>query len=170
MGNMPDADLKLVVAEIRKIDPNGLCAVDLLRDTFDQLYDWPSTGRFRWEQLARIEKRGFGPIFEMNLQREFKFKDGVDVNIQISGIDVACVCSRTMGQWMIPPEAIMHICMLVWARDDVTPNWSMGFLRVFDNYLTSGEDGEGGTFLNKTGCDNIVWIFKDSNFPSNVVF
>lgn len=69
------------------------------------LLDGQHTGRFRWDQLYKTEKAHAGTLIEINLQREFGFGDGLEMDYRIAGIDVDCKFSQTRGAWMIPPEA-----------------------------------------------------------------
>lgn len=88
------------------------------------LLDGQHTGRFRWEQLYKTEKAHMGTLVEINLQREFGFGDGVDMDYRIVGVDVDCKFSQTPGGWMIPPEAVGHLLLVVWASD-IKAQWSM---------------------------------------------
>src|ERR1019366_3322194 len=122
-----DAELDTVAAEIRKLDPQGTRTAQVLRDTLDQLYDGQRTGRYRWDQLHNTEKAQGGNLVEINIHREFKFQDGDDLNYRIAGIDVDCKYSQTHCNWMIPPEAHGHLCLVLWA-DDARSQWSMGIV------------------------------------------
>ena len=62
-----DAELEAVKAEILKLDPNGIRTAQVLRDTFDQLYDGQRTGRYRVDQLHKTEKTHCGTLVEINL-------------------------------------------------------------------------------------------------------
>jgi hypothetical protein len=106
-----------VAAELRALDPNGSRTAQVLRNTFDQLYDGQRTGRYRWDQLYKTEKTHCGTLVEINLQREFKFLDGDVLDYTIANVDVDCKYSQTVGGWMIPPEARDHVCLVVSASD-----------------------------------------------------
>jgi hypothetical protein len=51
-----DTELESVKAAILKLDPHGSRTAQVLRDTFDQLYDGQRTGRYRLDQLYKTEK------------------------------------------------------------------------------------------------------------------
>ena len=99
MGS-PDAndhEVNAVGAGIRALDPDGKRTAQVLRDTFDQLYDGQRTGRYRWDRLYKTEKTHCGTLVEINLQREFDFKDGPKLDYEIAGVDVDCKYSQNLG-------------------------------------------------------------------------
>src|SRR5271165_4061714 len=83
----PDSDpaLNIVARNIIDLDHNGTRTARVLRETLDQLYDGQRTGRYRWDELMKTEKTHCGTLVEMNLQREFRFPDGVRLDFQIAG-------------------------------------------------------------------------------------
>lgn len=134
-----------------------------MRNTFDQLYDGQRTGRYRKDQLFKTEKTHCGTLVEINLQREFKFHDGTALDYQTGGIEVDCKFSWT-GGWMIPPEALDQICLVISADDTATPKWSMGLVRVTEDRLNTGNN-----MLNERGRNAIAWLFQDAALPPNVL-
>src|SRR5580700_7209522 len=118
-----DSELGAVAATIRGLDPDGIKTAQVLRDTFDQLYDGQRTGRYRWDQLGKTEKTHFGTQVEINLARDLKFEGGSHLDYEIAGFDVDCKYSQTLGGWMVPPEARGHLCLLLWADDSRNPTW-----------------------------------------------
>jgi len=165
-----DAELEAVKAAILAMDPEGKRTAQVLRDTFDQLYDGQRTGRYRLDQLYKTEKTHCGTLVEINLQREFVFEDGTDMDYRIAGFDVDCKYSQKMNGWMIPPEAQGHLCLLVNAEDSARPKWWMGLVRADEKNLAEGKGNrDGKKSLSKEGRDAIVWLFKDSDLPPNVL-
>jgi hypothetical protein len=165
----PDAELTAVAAELRKLDPQGSRTAQVLRDTFDQLYDGQRTGRYRWDQLYSTERTLGGHLVEINLHREFKFEDGNDLNCRIADVDVDSKYSRTFWAWMIPPEAQGHLCLLLWAEDTQNPRWSMGIVRVIPDRLHTGGNRYAKTALNEAGRNAITWLFQNARLPPNVL-
>lgn len=164
-----DADVSAVVAELQKADPDGSRTARVLRETFDQLYDGQRTGRYRWDQLYKTEKTHCGTLVEINLQREFKFNDGITLDYTIAGIEVDCKYSQKIGGWMIPPEAQGHICLLLWAVDSSTPKWSMGVVRVTAERLNVGANRDAKATLNEAGRKAIIWLFQNADLHPNVL-
>lgn len=86
-----------VVLEMETLDPGGLTTGQVLRDTYDQLYDGVRTRRYRWDQLFKTEKTHFGTLVEINLQRAFEYADGAKLDYCISGHEVDAKYSQTSG-------------------------------------------------------------------------
>jgi len=165
----PDAELPEVFADIQRIDPQGARIAQVLRDTFDQLYDGQRTGRYRLDQLFKTEKTHCGTLVEINLRREFRdeFQDGQVLDYRIAGVEVDCKYSQEANGWMIPPEAHGHLCLVVWA-DDQTSLWSMGLVRITPQRL-GAVNRDGKAKLNDAGRRAVVWIFQRAPLPPNVL-
>lgn len=172
-----DSDVKKVADHILSLDPDGKRFAAVLRDTIDQLLNGETTGRYSWEQLFKTEKTHAGTLVEINLQREFKFEDGADVgshgehpmDYKILGVDVDCKFSQNFGGWMIPPEAMGHLCLLVWA-DDLESNWSAGIFRVREEWLNTGSNRDKKLTLKaKHRMDKVHWLWHEEELPENVL-
>jgi len=163
-----DTELATVVETIRELDPGGDRIAQVLRDTFDQLYDGLHTGRYRWDQLHKTEKTHCGTLVEINLHREFGFEDGMAMDYRISGIDVDCKYSQSVGGWMIPPESMGHLCMLISANDQDS-KWNLGFVRIADEILSGGGNRDGKRSITADGRNHIEWVFKDATLPPNIL-
>lgn len=129
-----DPELDAVQAEFYRIDPTGEDFAQVLRDTFDQLYDGQHTGRWSYDQLHKTEKTHMGTLVEINLQRAFGFADGDVTDYRIAGTEVDCKYSMSYGGWELPPEAVNHICLVATAVDAAN-SWQAGLLRVREEYL-----------------------------------
>jgi len=164
-----DAELNAVASAVRKLDPDGSRTAQVLRDTLDQLYDGQRTGRYRWDQLYKTEKTHCGTLVEINLHREFKFEDGVDLDYKITGIEVDCKYSQRLYGWMIPPEAHGRLCLCVWAEDNANPKWCMGIVRATAENLTEGGNRDRKVMLNEVGRAAITWIFENKSLPPNIL-
>ncbi|MGN5378861.1 NaeI family type II restriction endonuclease [Streptomyces lasalocidi] len=172
-----DPDLKKVAEHIRSLDPTGQRFASVLRDTIDQLLNGESTGRYAWKQLFKTEKTHAGTLVEINLQREFRFADGGDVgddgqhpmDYRILGVDVDCKFSQDFGGWMIPPEAMGYLCLLVWA-DDYKSQWSAGLFRVREELLNTGSNRDKKLTLKaEHRKDKVFWLWRDAQLPENVL-
>ncbi|MDQ2947626.1 MAG: NaeI family type II restriction endonuclease [Acidobacteriota bacterium] len=165
---MIDKDVATVASEIRRIDPDGVRTAQVLRKTFDELYDGQRTGRYRWDQLFRTESKGVGALVEINLQREFKFADGAELDIAIADVDVDCKYSQDLFGWMIPPEALSHLCLGLSAVDNANPTFSVGLIRVTADRL-GARNCDAKAKLNRTGRESITWLFRDLPMPASVL-
>lgn len=163
-----DPALTAVAAALRGVDPNGDRTARVLRATLDQLYDGVRTGRYRWDDLHKTEKTHCGTLVEINMQREFGFADGEELDFRIAGVDVDCKYSQTDGRWMIPPEAQGEICMVLWANDDES-RWKMGVVRAERRLLSDSTNRDAKTTLNRNGRDAIGWIFARGRLAENTL-
>lgn len=154
-GVYDDPELMLVRQHLLSRDPGGERFARVLRDTIDQLLDGEHTGRFDWDDLHKTEKTHAGTLVEINLLREFEFDSGLDLDYLIEGIEVDCKFSQKLYGWMIPPEALDEICLVVWA-DDHRGLWSAGLLRANRAKLTTS-----GTVTKKGNRDGKFRLTKD---------
>lgn len=157
-----------VMAEMRRLDPDGLTTGQVLRDTFDQLYDGVRTGRYRWDQLFKTEKTHFGTLVEINLQRTFRYADGVKLDFCIAGHEVDAKYSQTMGGWMLPPEAVGELCMVITASDQRS-RFSVGLVRASEELLNSGQNRDAKRTLSLAGRAAIAWLHHDATLPPNTL-
>jgi hypothetical protein len=165
----PDAELQAVAEYLLSNDPAGVRTATVLRRTFDMLLDGQHTGRYRWDQLYKTEKTHFGTLVEINLQREFGFADGQSMDFAIEGVDVDCKYAQSIGEWMIPPEAMRHIILGLWASDELG-RWSLGLIRVTEQVLTSSRGNRDlKRRLTAAGKKEVVWIFRDQQLPENAL-
>ncbi|MFI5940104.1 NaeI family type II restriction endonuclease [Streptomyces uncialis] len=155
----PDLEISAVREDILQLDPTGDRFSAVLRETIDQLLDGETTGRYDWKTLLKTEKTHAGTLVEINLQRRFRFGDGVSMDYRIAGVDVDCKFSQQFGGWMIPPEALGHICLLVWA-DDSRSLWSAGLLRVRREWLNRGNNRDLKLTLSAKHRDKIHWLWQ----------
>ena len=163
-----DAELLAVAAELRSRDPNGSLVGRVVRETFDQLYDGQRTRRYRWDQLFKTEKTHCGTLLEINLQREFKFQDGTALDYEIAGVDVDCKYSQELWGWMIPPETVGRICIVLSAVDNENPTFSVGLVRIKQDEL-GARNRDAKAKLNATGRASVFWLFRDAPMSANVL-
>ncbi|MGW2333444.1 NaeI family type II restriction endonuclease [Streptomyces sp. NPDC001685] len=163
-----DFELQAVHAELKSRDPSGGRFAAVLRNTIDQLLNGEVTGRYAWESLYKTERTHAGTLVEINLQREFNFADGNVMDYLIADIEVDCKYSQTFGGWMIPPEAVGHLCLLVWA-DDSASRWSAGLFRVRGEWLNRGSNRDAKLTVKAAHRDKIYWLWRDAQLPQNVL-
>ncbi len=142
LATADDLEMQSVADRLYTLDPTGDRVATVLRDTLDQLYDGQRTGRWSFDQLHKTEKTHMGTLVEINLHREFGFDDGDATDYRIAGIEVDCKFSMTRGAWMMPPESVGYICLVLWASDEESA-WSAGLLRVDPDKLgPANRDGK----------------------------
>jgi len=163
-----DNELERVVAELLQRDPTGERFASVFRETFDQLYDGQRTGRYKWDQLFKTEKTHYGTLVEINLQREFVFGDGDDLDYKIAGVDVDCKYSFKDGGWMLPPESWGRLILVATANDELS-TWSVGVIRVTEANRRISVNRDGKSSLSPAGRLAITWLFRHAEFAPNVL-
>lgn len=174
-----DSALEEVYEVLISEDPDGSRTARVLRETLDQLYDGQHTGRYRWDQLMKTERTHCGTLVEINLQREFRFKDGKGdgeegeegkgLDFSIAGHQVDCKYSQKFGGWMIPMEAHEQLCVVVTA-DDAKSTWSMGLIRAKKEWLNLGSNRDAKATIKAAHRDaHTRWLQKDAELPPNVL-
>ncbi|AKS35861.1 NaeI family type II restriction endonuclease [Mycolicibacterium goodii] len=166
--SQPDNARDEVAATVLQLDPDGQRTGAALRRTFDQLYDGGRTGRYKWSQLYKTEKTHFGTLIEINLQREFEFADGVKLDYRIAGHEVDAKYSQTIWAWMLPPEAVGELCLVLSASDEDS-QFSMGVVRAAADLLNLGNNRDSKKTLSAAGRESVVWLYRDHPMPPNVL-
>jgi Restriction endonuclease NaeI len=163
-----DPALDQVLDALGDLDPVGTRMGEVIRETYDQLYDGGRTGRYRWSQLFKTEKTHFGTLVEINLQREFAFRDGLKLDYRIAGHEIDAKFSQDLWKWMLPPEAVGELCLVVTANDE-TSRFSAGVVRATVDRLGAGTNRDAKKTLSLSGRQAVVWLFRDEPFPPNVL-
>jgi hypothetical protein len=154
----PDPDMEAVEAELHRLDPTGDRVASVLRDTFDQLYDGQHTGRWNFDDLHKTEKTHMGTLIEINLHREFDFDDGKETDYRIAGVQVDCKYSMKLFGWMLPPEVIDEIALLVTANDEAS-TWQAGIVRITPEATRGTQNRDAKTSLSLLGRQQIRWLW-----------
>ncbi|MEV6065561.1 NaeI family type II restriction endonuclease [Nocardia sp. NPDC052001] len=163
-----DVALDQVVDEIKSLDPDGKRWAEVLRHTYDMIYNGSETGRFRWADLMKTEKTHFGTLFEINAQREFEFDGGDTTDFRIAGHQVDAKWSQRDGGWMLPPEVLNELA-LVATGSDVAATFSIGVVRVTPAHRREGENRDKKSSLNQAGREAVRWIWRDAPMPANIL-
>lgn len=165
-----DPELEAVEAELCRLDPTGDQVATVLRDTLDQLYDGQHTGRWNFSQLHKTEKTHMGTLVEINLHREFKFADGKDMDYLIAGVDVDCKYSMGLYGWMLPPEVVGHIALVVTADEEMAV-WRAGLVRITDECVAQGRNRDKKGWLSPIGRERIRWLWDGHRrLPPNLFY
>ena len=167
-NSQPDQARDEVAAALLQLDPQGERIAAALRRTFDQLYDGGRTGRYKWSQLYKTEKTHFGTLIEINLQREFDFEDGNKLDYRIAGHEVDAKYSQKMWAWMLPPEAVGELCLVLSASDEQS-RFSMGVFRAAPDLLNLGNNRDAKKTLSIAGRESVIWLHRDHPMQPNVL-
>lgn len=168
-----DVDLEVVADFFLAADPFGERMAAAVRESLDQVYDGPRTGRFRYSELRKTEKTHVGTIVEINIAREFDLDayptDPTDYRIEDVLVD--CKYSMKWGGWQIPTEAWGHVVLLVWAADDEgeTGVWSAGLWRVDPRLLGGGKNRDQKRTITKAAMPGITMLWDHAPLPENTL-
>ena len=167
-GHGTDTELGRVAAELLATDPDGSRIGAAVRTALDMLLDGQHTGRYRWEQLCKTEKTHAGTLVEIGIQRRLALADGDALDYSIAGTDVDCKFSHRMGRWMIPPEAVGKLVLLVQASD-ADGTWSAGLLRADAGALRDASNRDLKRSLSERGRAAVTWLFSRSPLQENAL-
>lgn len=136
-----------------------------LRQSFDEVIDGARTGRYSIAQLEKTEKTYIGTKVEIVLRDKLSLERGYTLDNLICEHEVDTKFSLT-GNWMIPREAIGHLCILVSGSDD-SEKFSVGLLRMTPENLTNGSNQDGKKSVSAAGKSKIFWLIYNSPMIPN---
>lgn len=157
----PDQKLDAVAYELRAIDPAGDRMRSALRRTVDELYGRPRSARGWQRQPLSTEKKYFGAIVQINLQRELLFEDGTKLMFRIARQEVSCAYSPSLSNWSPLSAEVGCVCLLVLGQT-YSVTWSAGLLRP---KLSFFKRTSGRLTLNEYGRNAVVWLFQEATLP-----
>jgi hypothetical protein len=135
-----------------------------IRKAFDEVIDGPRTGRYRIEQLEKTEKTYIGTKIEIILRTELGLERGNTLDNLIAGYEVDTKFT-VRHTWMIPPEAVNQLCLLVTGSDN-TGHCSMGILRMTEAVLSNGKNQDSKHSVSAIGKQQITWLAQGA-MPRN---
>ncbi len=146
---------------------------EVIRDTFDQIYDGQYTGRWDYRQLNKTEKTHVGTLIQINVHKALDLFDGDHLDYKIAGIDVDCKWSMTLGGWEIPLEMYRNwgpqIALIIWAND-YTSRWAAGLVRTEERCLRPmSKQRDSKRRLNEDGMDRVVWLETEGRLLQNTL-
>lgn len=139
----------------------------VFRQSLDEVMDGQRTGRFDVNTLEKTEKTYLGTKVEIVCRAEFGFPRGVNMDYSVDGTDVDAKFSLDR-KWMIPREAMGHICLLMAANDGAS-TFGIGLVKIRDDILTKGGNQDGKRSISRSGRRAIKWIFEQGNLRKNLL-
>ncbi|MGB3166121.1 MAG: NaeI family type II restriction endonuclease [Alteraurantiacibacter sp.] len=138
------------------------------RSAIDEVIDTARTGRFFFSELEKTEKTYLGTKFEIVLRDWLGVPKGMKLDLLIGGeeVDVKSSSSSARGGWMIPPEAVSELCILIKVRE-VAALCDFGIVRARSDYLRGSQNRDAKTSFSSAGMANIWWMAKDFNYTPN---
>lgn len=110
-------------------------------------------------EIEPCAKAIIGIVVEKRFLKAYKFPKTENLDTEISGTQLDV--KTTIGSnWMIPPEATNHWCLL-FQIDCPRKRFSYGLLKMSEDNLTKGGNRDKKKSVNKIGKSRIRWIAKD---------
>lgn len=137
-----------------------------IRLAFDWVIDGPRTGRYSVDQLQTSEKIYIGNRVEHETLHLLGLRKQEPLDALIEDVPVDVKFSLT-NSWMIPPEAIGHLCLVITASDG-TSTYRAGLVRITEDRLnpsSGNRDKKRG--LSKAGRKTIDWFSAIQPLPKN---
>lgn len=139
-----------------------------IRRSLDEVFDGQRTGRYRIDQLSKVEKSYIGTKLEIIVQDEFSLTRGTRMDYNIAGEEVDAKWSMRFGGWMIPTEAIGELCVCITA-DDEASSFSVGLIRVGMDNLRASTNKDSKRQLSPTGRESMTWLARGARLLENLL-
>ena len=160
-GDEPFAAVRAWIDVPEKLERIGTA----IRLAFDWVIDGPRTGRYSIDQLETTEKIYIGNRVEHEILHELGLPKVPPLDTVICGAEVDIKFSLAQN-WMIPPEAVGKLCLIVTAND-VSSLFSVGLLRALPKWLGTGSNRDGKRSISAAGKLAISWMSNTPPLPSN---
>ncbi len=141
---------------------------DVIRQSFDEVFDGQRTGRYRLNQLSPVEKTHIGTRVEIRIQDEFSLQRGRRMDYLVDGQEVDAKWSIRSRGWMIPREAVGELCLCMTADDDHSA-FSVGIVRADDANLRTSANQDKKRQFNDEGMAAMAWLANPGVLPENLL-
>ncbi|WP_433699177.1 NaeI family type II restriction endonuclease [Nocardiopsis sp. CA-288880] len=145
----------------------------VFRKSIDEVLDGQRTGRYdlyikKGEgRVEKTEKTYLGTKVEIVARVEFDLGYGHTMDYSINDHQVDA--KFTMGStWTIPKEAMGHICLLMRANDQ-NGTFQVGLIRISEENLNSGRNGDKKRTVSAAARREIKWIIENGDLPENLL-
>lgn len=164
-----DKEVQRVVGWLRHHDPDGSRLAASLRSAIDAILDGPGTGRYSVRQLDKYERTHLGHRVRRALQHDFRLPDGDSLELSIAGVDVEVRFTLQGNGWMIRPDTVGRIVLLV-SADEARGVCSFGVCRVRPDMLRGRKNRDGADMLRREALDeDVTWLLSRAPLPGNVL-
>lgn len=139
-----------------------------IRRSFDEVFDGQRTGRYRLEELGKVEKTYIGTKVEIVVQAEFGLQRGRRMDYLVAGEDIDAKWSMKSGGWMIPTEAVQELCLCLTA-DDNASTFSVGVLRATEERLRASRNKDSKRRFTNEAVAEMTWLAESAELPENLL-
>lgn len=139
----------------------------VFRQAIDEVLDGQRTGRYDVDTLEKTEKTYLGTKVEIVCRAAFDLPFGDDMDYRVSDEEVDAKFSLE-GRWMIPREAMGHLCLLMAANDRLS-TFKVGLVRISEDVLTRGGNQDGKRNISLVGRKHIKWLCNEGKLQANLL-
>ncbi|MET9447284.1 NaeI family type II restriction endonuclease [Streptomyces cinerochromogenes] len=143
----------------------------VLRQALDEVLDGQRTGRYDVNTLEKTEKTYLGTKVEIVCRAAFDLPFGREMDYRVGDQEVDAKFSLEgirRANWMIPREAMGHLCLLM-AANDRESTFKVGLVRISEDILTRGGNQDGKRSISTSGRRHIKWLFQKGRLKSNLL-
>jgi hypothetical protein len=162
----PDPGLEAVSGYLRAIPNLESVIGEALRQAIDDVIEGPRTGRWRLEDLSKVEKSYIGTRVEILVRTALKAGQGRKLDYLIAGHEVDAKYTISMWDWMIPQEAMGELCLLL-SANDADSSFVAGLVRIEERILTEGKNQDKKRHIASNRRDAIRWLVRQGKLPRN---
>lgn len=139
----------------------------VFRQSLDEVLDGQRTGRYDVDTLEKTEKTYLGTKVEIVCRAAFNLSRGDNMDYRVCGHDVDAKFSLE-AKWMIPREAMGHLCLLM-AANDHSSTFQVGLVRISEEILTRGGNQDGKRSISLSGRSRIKWLYRKGRLQKNLL-
>ncbi|MFF4753118.1 NaeI family type II restriction endonuclease [Streptomyces sp. NPDC002514] len=139
----------------------------VFRQALDEVLDGQRTGRYDVDMLEKTEKTYLGTKVEIVCRAAFDLPLGDVMDYRVCGREVDAKFSLE-GKWMIPREAMGHLCLLM-AANDRESTFKVGLVRISEDILTRGGNQDGKRSISLLGRRRVKWLIRQGKLKSNLL-
>ena len=141
-----------------------------LRNAIDYVLDGTHTGRYDIRDLDKIEKTFIGLKAEHFVMHDLglnatRIRGQLDTVIEDEPIDIKFSLAT---DWMIPREAVGHLCLLL-SANDLESKHSIGVFLAEDAYLGSENRDGKRSILSHARENHVHWVARHAPLPENIL-
>ena len=132
-----------------------------VRQALDEVIATARTRRWNLDQCNNQEKAYVGVNLENILRACLDLPPHRPrrPDFDIAGVEVDCKWSRQLNGWMIPQEALGHLCLLVYG-DDLDDRMAVGLIRIRDEILVKGNRDGKRNLQSPEGLSEVRWLLE----------
>ena len=143
----------------------GEFVADMLRKVVDDVVDTAGTGRRFIDELEKTEKTYLGTKVEILLRHRMGFAKGSVLDLSVGGREVD-IKFTMRGNWMVPPEAVGQVLLLMAADESRGLCW-MGLIKADLDKLSGSHNRDDKRTISKGGFGHIRWLLNGRAYEPN---